>query len=269
MNILVLGSEGQIGKPFCKLAESKGHTVIRVDKKLGEWHDLSKQGCILNTAFSIDFDICVFLAFEVGGAKYLEANDKTLEYITENMDLMSNSFKFLSAMKRPFIFASSQMSNMHSTNYGFLKDLGERLAQTSSGHICRFWNVYGHEDPSDPKSHVITDFIHMAKQGRIVMRTTGEEERQFLYTDDCSRALLHWCENHFNYTKNQYIDITSFKWNSVMDVAKIIQKEIPCEITVGSSRDKIQGGIKNNPSPYVLNYWKPEISLVDGIKKLL
>jgi nucleoside-diphosphate-sugar epimerase len=51
--------------------------------------------------------------------------------------------------------------------------------------------VYGKEHDEE-KSHVITDFIKMAKQdGVIKMRTDGTESRQFLYADDACEALLH------------------------------------------------------------------------------
>jgi nucleoside-diphosphate-sugar epimerase len=270
MKILVLGSEGQIGKPFCEYARINGHTVITFDKQIAFDQDLSTDLGYKSLDHALgSCDVVLFLAFEVGGSKFLEKADKTLPYISENVRLMDNSFRLLQIHKKPFLFASSQMSNMHHTNYGFLKDLGERYTRSVGGHICRFWNVYGYEDPSSPKSHVITDFIHMAKQGKITMRTSGEEERQFLHTKDCSRALLHWCENYSSYDINEYIDITSFKWNSVLDVANIIQSVIPCEISRGVAGDKIQSGIKNTPSEYVLKFWKPELSLDQGIKSLI
>jgi len=271
MKILVLGSEGQIGNSFCILAEQKGHNVVRIDKKIHEYHDLStKEGEVTFDLFIKDCDVVVFLAFEVGGSKYLEFADKTLAYISENVRLMDNCFRVLSKHKKPFLFASSQMSNMHHTNYGFLKDLGERYTKITDGWICRFWNVFGYEDPTDAKSHVIKDFIHMAKtKGKITMRTTGEEKRQFLHSIDCSKALLHWVENYLSYDKKEYIDITSFEWKSILDIAKEIQKQIPCEIVQGTSTDAIQSGILNTPSEYVLKFWKPEMTLQEGIKVLI
>lgn len=271
MKILVLGSEGQVGKPFCEYAESKGHQVIRFDKKLEKkLHDLSHKDNTLSVCLNDNPDVVLFLAFEVGGSKYLKQKDKTFDYISENVRLMENTFSKLKAWGKYFLFASSQMKVMHHTNYGFLKDLGERYVQSmDNGHICKFWNVYGYEDPLDPKSHVITDFIKMARDGKIKMMTNGQEERQFLHVDDCSRALLHWCEAHKDYDRNQSIDITSFQWTSILDVAKKIQKIIPCEIEVGSGTDSIQAGIKSTPSEYVKNFWRPELSLEDGISRLI
>lgn len=270
MNILVLGSEGQIGKPLVKTLESRGHTVVCWDKVRSNLEDLSFDDSRVCKEIE-NCDAVVFLAFEVGGSKYLEKADKTFNYITENVGILFHTFEAISMNNKPFLFASSQMANMHHTNYGFLKDLGERYTKTfDKGYICRFWNVFGYEDPEDPKSHVITDFIDMAKKGSITMRTSGDEQRQFLHTDDCSEAIMHWCENISEYDPEEYIDITSFEWVSVMDVAKIIQKYIPCSIEpkVGVS-DNIQKGIKNNPSKYVTKFWKARLSLEQGIEKLL
>lgn len=270
MKILVLGSEGQVGNPFCKLAAENGHQVVRFDKRISSREDLSTEEGYESVGKEIkDCDVVVFLAFEVGGSKFLEKTDKTLNYISENVRLMDNTFRQLAKYRKPFLFASSQMSNMHHTNYGFLKDLGERYTKSLGGWICRFWNVYGYEDPNDPKSHVITDFIHMAKSGKIQMRTTGEEQRQFLYTEDCSRALLHWSENFNQYSKEEYIDITSFEWCSIYDIACMIKEMIPCQIEIGTKKDTIQSGIKNNPSTYIKKFWSPKLSLREGIQKLI
>jgi len=272
MRILVLGSEGQIGKPLVRLLENRGHEVARWDKVRAISEDLSLPSNDKGIRKAVsNCDAVVFLAFEVGGSKYLEQADGTFDYVAENVGIMFNTFAALSEFNKPFLFASSQMANMHHTNYGFLKDLGERYAKTlDKGYMCRFWNVFGYEDPEDPKSHVITDFIDMAKKGSIVMRTSGEEQRQFLYTDDCSEAVAHWCENISKYDTKEYIDITSFEWVSVMDVAKIIQKHIPCSISPKAGvSDNIQRGIKNDPSKYVTQFWAAKLSLEEGIKKLL
>lgn len=270
MNILVLGSEGQIGKPFCNYAEKNGHKIIPFDKKINDTQDLSTpDGYDLLGKVIKDCDVVLFLAFEVGGSKFLEKTDKTLAYISENTRLMDNCFRQLGKHKKPFLFASSQMANMHHTNYGFLKDLGERYTRSLNGYICRFWNVYGYEDPKSPKSHVITDFIEMAKSGLIEMRTTGDENRQFLFVDDCSEALLQWCINYSSISKDEYLDITSFNWNTIYEVAQIISKKFNCKIKRGEKSDTIQNGIMNTPSQYFKNFWIPKISLEEGISKLL
>lgn len=270
MKILILGSEGQIGKPLFDYLNSKGHEIRGWDKKIDSSLDLSIESNFDNLRKDIRWsDKVYFLAFEVGGSKFLENTDNTFDYISENVRLMDLTFDALRLEDKPYIFASSQMSNMHHTNYGFLKDLGERYVRSmSNGWICRFWNVYGYENPSDPKSHVITDFINMAKNGNILMRTTGEEKRQFLYVDDCVEALEQWAEGKWD-NQSKYYDITTFEWVSIETTAKIIQSKIPCGIIKGMKKDSIQRGIENPPDGYIKKFWSSKISLEEGIGKLI
>ena len=214
-------------------------------------------------------DKVVFLAFEVGGSKYLATADKDFAYIDENVKLMTNTFNALALTKKPFLFASSQMANMHHTNYGFLKDLGERYTRSLGGWICRFWNVFGVEECEEEKTHVITDFILNAKEGEIKMRTTGEEMRQFLHTDDCNKALESWVNDEWD-DINQYYDITSFEWVSIRDVADTIDALMgPVSLVLGKATDEVQKGIKNSPSEYIRKFWNPTISLEEGIKRVM
>ena len=113
---------------------------------------------------------------------------------------------------------------MGHSNYGKLKSIGESYTEALKGIVVKFWNVYGHE--ADPeKSHVITDFINKAKDFNLIkMRTSGKEERQFLYGDDCAECLHIISKQYYNIAKERKLDIASFEWTSILDVAKIISK---------------------------------------------
>lgn len=272
MNVLVLGSEGQIGAPFCTALEKMGTQVVRWDKTISRRMNLATYDSDdLDALYQaiLSADKVVFLAFEVGGSKFLLDKDKTISYISENVMLMNNVFNMLKATDKPFLFASSQMSNMHHTNYGFLKDLGERYCATmDNAWICRFWNVYGDEDPNNPKSHVITDFIHMAKTtGAITMRTDGEERRQFLHVDDCTLALVAWTLGQWDsHDRKEYYDITTFEWVSVLEIAEVIADKFNAVVIKGETKDTIQIGIENPPSDYILETgWKHYIEIEEGI----
>jgi nucleoside-diphosphate-sugar epimerase len=109
---------------------------------------------------------------------------------------MGNTFEMLEKTNTPFIFASSQMSNMTHSTYGILKSVGEKYTNSLNGINVKFWNVYGYET-NEEKSHVITDFIKMAKKdGCIKMRTTGDEVRQFLFGEDCAEGLYILAKNY-------------------------------------------------------------------------
>jgi len=270
MRILVLGSEGQIGKPLCTYLEAKGHQVRRWDKVRSQKEDLSKAYNLLHLMSEMGkVDKVVFLAFEVGGSKYLATADKEFAYINENVKLMAHTFTTLEYTKKPFLFASSQMANMHHTNYGFLKDLGERYTRSLDGWICRFWNVFGVEECVEEKTHVITDFINASKEGIIKMKTTGEELRQFLHVEDCNIAIESWLNGEWD-DNSEYYDITSFAWASIKDVAHIIAElQGKVEIKEGRKTDEIQLGIRNKPSEYIRKFWNPRLDLREGISKVM
>ena len=160
------------------------------------------------------------------------------------------------------------MSNMSYSTYGILKAIGEKYTESLGGLVVKFWNVYGYERDEE-KSHVITDFIKMAKTyGIIKMKTTGVESRQFLYGDDCAECLIELSKKYENIDRNKPLHITSFEWNTINDVANIIQKITDCEIIPGDKIDTVQLDKRNEPDSYILEFWKPKTNLEIGIKKI-
>lgn len=273
MKLLVLGSEGQIGKPFCEYALSKGDKVIRWDKKIDpNTMDLSKEDQVSKLYYTAsNVDAIVFLAFEVGGSKYLKNKDSTFTFISENVRIMENVFRMLAVTLKRTLFASSQMSNMHHTNYGFLKDLGERYCRVLKQSYCRFWNVYGHEDPKDDKSHVITDLIYSGlTKGKIEVMTNGEEHRQFLFVDDCSKALYDWCHEVIPLDT---FDVTSFSWVKIKELAHLISDRLAAQgitapVSFTSTPDPL-AQTTNEPNQESLLHWSPRYTLREGIDKII
>ena len=80
---------------------------------------------------------------------------------------MANTFELIKKHNKPVLFASSQMSELGYSTYGQLKSIGEKMTKDLNGIIVRFWNVYGYEKDEE-KSHVITDFIKMAKYDGVI-----------------------------------------------------------------------------------------------------
>jgi nucleoside-diphosphate-sugar epimerase len=160
------------------------------------------------------------------------------------------------------------MANMSYSPYGVCKSLGEIFSTALGGLTVKFWNVYGPEHDLE-KSHVITDFILKAKEGKIEMMTDGKEERQFLHAEDCSRALMILSQKYDEIDRNTNLHITNFEWNTILEIAEIIKDEIPCEIIPSKEIDTVQLNKRNEPDPYILNFWKPKISLREGINKVI
>ena len=267
MRHLILGSSGQIGAHLVDYLQSNGEQVTEYDIEYKEWQDLREAYNPTLESYIDTCDIVHFLAFDVGGAKYLEENQDKHQFIVNNMRIMTNTFELLKNHNKPFIFASSQMAEMGYSSYGMLKALGEKITRDLGGLVVKFWNVYGYEtDPN--KSHVITDFIKMAKEGVIKMRTDGTESRQFLYADDACEALFTLAKKYKKIKKDKEYSITSFEWNKVYEIADILDVISSCKVIPADRKDETQRNAMNEPDPYIEKYWQPRTSLKEGIMKL-
>ena len=176
---LVLGSEGFVGKAFCRYLEARGERVIHFDLKRGPKEDARE--VVLPLA---EVDRVYFLAWEVGGAKYLYRDDAQFMQLDWNLKLLLNVMPQLKASGLPFLFVSSQLAEEYDTVYGVTKRLGEVWTHLMKGVRVRLWNVYGAYEDSTERSHVVADFVWQAlTQGEIRMMTTGEDFRM-------SRAII-------------------------------------------------------------------------------
>jgi nucleoside-diphosphate-sugar epimerase len=268
MKYLVLGSAGQIGKPLCEYLEKKGHTVLTYDIASKIEQDLRGEPTEELRSLVDSCDFVFFLAFDVGGSLYLKRYEKSLMFLRNNTDIMRNTFSLLHRVPKPFIFASSQMSNMLYSPYGVLKQLGEHYTKSLRGLSVKFWNVYGPEEDAE-KAHVITDFVKMARKGKIECRTSGEELRQFLYVEDACEALYTLSCEYYNIDPEEPFHITSFKWSSVKQVAEILADKLDCILSFAAATDEVQKDARNEADENILKYWKPKTSLVDGIHHIV
>jgi nucleoside-diphosphate-sugar epimerase len=270
MKYLVLGSEGQIGAALTNFLKKRGDEVLEFDIVNSQQQDLRTYNNPLLDSLIQEADFVFFLAFDVGGSRYLKVYQQTVDFVSNNIKLMNNTFDAIHKHNKPFIFASSQMANMSYSSYGRLKSLGESYASILGGIVVKFWNVYGIEHDLE-KSHVITDFIIKAHDtGTIDMLTDGTEERQFLYADDCCEALVTLAEKYSEIPRDKELHVTNFEWTNILNVAKLITTHFPGSIAVpATSKDEVQKDKRNEPNDFILNYWKPTTSLVDGIARIV
>ena len=273
MKITILGSSGQIGAYLTEYLCKKGHVVEEFDVVNGPSQDMT---VIPNQylEFKIrDSDFVFFLAFDVGGSRYLKKYQHTFQFIDNNTRLMANAFGLLEKYKKRFVFASSQMSNMSHSPYGVMKRVGELYTTTLKGLTVKFWNVYGIENDHE-KAHVITDFIRKGfEEGDFEMMTDGTEERQFLYAEDCCRALETVMESYTDFKPEDPLHITSFSSTSIRRIADVIQgqfrligKEV--KIKAGLAKDSVQLDKRNEADTYITGWWLPETGIDKGIAKV-
>jgi nucleoside-diphosphate-sugar epimerase len=221
----------------------------------------------------MDSDFVFFLAFDVGGSHYLKKYQHTFKFLDNNTRMMANVFGYLNEYKKPFVFASSQMSNMSYSPYGVMKRVGELHTKSLGGLIVKFWNVYGIEKDME-KAHVITDFIVKGfKTGVIDMMTDGTEAREFLYAEDCCEALETVMGNYDRLTSDDELHITTGSYTTILEIAQNIQKlfsNIGKEVVIkpAESKDEVQKDARNIPDPYIKQFWKPKTSVKEGLKKV-
>ena len=273
MRVTILGSSGQIGAYLTEYLRDKGHEVTEFDKNHDEKEDMTVipnlrlHGAIMNS------DFVYFLAFDVGGSHYLKKYQHTFGFLDNNARMMVNAFEYIQKYKKPFVFASSQMSNMSYSPYGVMKRVGELYTRSLNGLIVKFWNVYGIEHDME-KAHVITDFIKKGfETGTIDMMTDGTEEREFLYAEDCCEALEKVMEYYDHLHSDDDLHITTGDSTSILGIARTIQslfKEIGREVTIApsESKDEVQKDARNVPDPYIKQWWQPKTSVTEGITKV-
>ena len=273
MKIAVLGSSGQIGAYLSEYLSRKGHIVREFDVVNGSHQDMTHiPNTYLRNAI-MESDFVFFLAFDVGGSTYLKKYQHTFDFVNNNTRLMANAFGLLEQYNKPFIFASSQMSNMSYSPYGTLKRLGELYTESLGGLVVKFWNVYGIEKDHD-KAHVITDFIRKGfEDGDFEMLTDGEESRQFLYAEDCCEGLETVMKNYDEFYANDPLHITNFDYTTIREVAIIIENEFKLigrtvNIIPGKASDSVQLDKRNEADPFIKKYWTPKTDLVTGISKV-
>ena len=269
MRYLILGSEGQIGGHLQDYLRNKGHSVTEFDIEITSDHDLRKQNNkeLYHALKYADF--VFFLAFDVGGSRYLKKYQETFEFYRNNMMIMSNTFEQLRNKKVPFIFTSTQMSKMDFSAYGRLKRLGEQCTKHLGGVIVSLWNVYGFEkDPNSEKNHVLSDFVRMAKEGEIKMLTDGEESRDLLHADDCCEALYTLSQNYDTIDRDKNLHVYYGQWTKIIDLANMIAKYVPCKVTPSKDIDSVQNSMQVETDDYIKKYWQPKIDLEAGIKNI-
>jgi nucleoside-diphosphate-sugar epimerase len=279
--VTILGSSGQIGAYLTEyLRRGDKYDVREFDIVNGDHQDMRNIPSpelhrIIQTS-----DFIFFLSFDVGGSRYLKKYQHTFDFVNNNARLMVNAFGLIEKYKKPFVFASSQMSNMSHSPYGVLKRVGELYTQTLKGLTVKFWNVYGIEKDHE-KAHVITDFIRKGfEEGEFEMMTDGTEERQFLYAEDCCEALETIMESYSDFKPTDPLHVTSFNSHSIKYVAETIQgqfnllgtdvdpKYMDVRIKPGLAKDSVQMDKRNEADNYILGWWQPKTGLHDGIAKI-
>lgn len=253
MRELILGGAGLIGSELRRALEAKQHQTVVLDLKNGV--DLRRS---FDLQPFIECDRVWFLAWDTGGAKYLEAADQQHEQYRNNCELSLRIFDALAGTKKPFLFVTSQLAGLPNA-YGTTKLMAWHWASTLGGKVARLWNVYGWEHP-DSRSHVITDLVLSGLGGRVKCMTNGQEKRLFLYKSDCVAALIKFFDSTL-----QTAEIAGPQWLKISEVAEEIAGQLKVEVELGPAKGS---EVPIDPTE-LLPDWSPTVSLSEGIAAVI
>ena len=104
--VLILGSSGQIGAYLTEYLKKKDYDVREFDVINGEHQDMRN---IPNPELHrqvMTADFVFFLAFDVGGSRYLKKYQHTFDFVNNNTRLMANVFGLLEKYKNCLLYTS-------------------------------------------------------------------------------------------------------------------------------------------------------------------
>jgi nucleoside-diphosphate-sugar epimerase len=258
-NYLVLGGSGFIGRNLIQFLLDNGDYVENIDIKIKAKNDLKK----LRIKNLKNFDACFFLAWDVGGSKYLTNRNYWSHQYRNNFALISNVLPQFEESKVPFLFISSQLAGTDESPYSVTKFAAENYCKNlRNATIARQWNAYGSVENQSIRSHVVSDFINQAiKTGEIRLTTTGIEQRQFVHMSDICRAYLDMVQ----VGNGAIFDVSSKKYISILELAEIVADVTGCIVIKGSQIgfDPIVKEIDWCPN------WEPRVEIRQGIKMML
>lgn len=253
MRELVLGGEGLIGSALVTELRARGHEATSLDLK---------SGADLRRPFDLaPFERCDrvwFLAWDTGGAKFLEAGDRQHEQYRNNCELSLRVFDALARTKKPFLFTTSQLAGLPNA-YGTTKLMAWHWSAHLGGKVARLWNVYGWEHP-DARSHVVTDLVLSGIKGRVSMMTTGEEKRRFLYKTDCVEALISLFDSQL-----RTAEIAGPEWVTIREVADEVARHLHVEVEAG----RLKGSEAPIDPTELLPGWQPRVTLREGLARVI
>lgn len=315
-NIYVAGHTGMVGSSIKRNLLKEGYGNEEIGGKLITSNrknlDLQNTEKVRSFFSKNKPDIVIIAAAKVGGI--FSNNSYPFEFLSENLKIQQNlieaSFEF--NIKRLLFLGSSciypKYSNqpiqeeelmtkqLEKTNeaYALAKICGIKMCeylrnQNGFDAICLMpTNIYGPGDNYHPEnSHVFASLIRkfiVAKKNNLKIVDcwgTGSPKREFLHTDDLSKACIFALEKWDPSSKSAPRDFYGNTLNflnvgtgidiSIKDLAELIAKEINYVGKINWDRNKPDGTPRKllNISRIKSLGWEPKISLKEGIKKTI
>jgi GDP-L-fucose synthase len=246
--VLVTGGAGFLGAPVCRLLEERGVAELIVPRKAQ--HDLIDAVTVAALFESARPDVVIHLAAEVGGIGANRDNPGRFFYANMAMGLhvveearrrgvekfvqVGTVCSYPKFTPVPFSEGSLWDGYPEETNapYGIAKKAllvmlaAYRDQYRFPGIFLMPTNLYGPRDNFDPSSsHVIPALIRKCEEARLAGESsitcwgTGSASREFLYVDDCARAIVMATER---YDSPEPVNIGVGKEITIRDLVELI-----------------------------------------------
>lgn len=293
--IIVTGGAGFIGSHLVDALIEKGHEVLIIDNlSTGKKENINSQAKFFETDLR-DFDKIRPLFKKVDYVFHQAALPRiplSIEKPIETNDININgTLNALVASKKAgvkkFVYASSSSAYGNQAKLPMREDmvadpLNPYALQKYVGELyckiffdiyklptvsLRYFNVFGIRQPREGSYvPVIGIFLTQKKQGKpLTITGDGEQTRDFTFVSDVVRANILAMESE-KVGRGEVINIGAGQNHSINEIAKMIGGEttyIP--LPPGEMRDTLADITKARE----LLGWQPEITLEEGIKKLL
>ena len=293
--VLVAGGRGLVGSAIVRELSARG--VSHIDTPSSKELDLRDREAVFDYLAKHTPDVVIDAAAKVGG---IHANDTyPAEFLSDNLLIQVNlmdaaaqagvdKFVFLGSSciypkfaPQPIPESSLLSGELEPTNsaYAVAKIAGIQQVQAHRKQYGRPWisamptNIYGPGDNFHPEdSHVVPALIrrfHEAKRDnapQVVIWGSGTPLREFLYSEDLARAVIHLLEN---YDSDDIINVGSGQEVSIRELAENISDVVGYEGELVFDSTKPDGTprkLLDNSRIEALG-WGPEVSLRGGLSR--
>jgi len=292
MTVIVAGATGLAGSAIVKAFESKGQSVVGINRSVVD---------LMNAKATIDFiakaepSLIIDAAAKVGG---IGANNSyPVEFLTDNLTIQRNLMNAAHKAGVPnFVFLGSSCiyprdcaqpikeeylmtGPLEETNsaYAIAKIAGIELINSYRKEYGTKWislmptNLYGPRDNFDlTASHVlpafIRRFIEAAESGadKVTLWGTGTPQREFLHVDDLAQAVAVASEK---YDSNLHLNVGSGEDLTIKDLAEKVAAAAGFTGKIEWDSSKPDGTPRKvlDVSRVKALGWKPTITLDEGI----
>jgi UDP-glucose 4-epimerase len=238
MRIIVTGSEGFIGSKLCKKLEAEGHTILRIDRRLGK--QIAQSGNFKNV------DLIYHLAAQIDlqfSRKYplVDAMDNIISTI--------NLIELYPGIK--IVYPATAASLPITSPYGLSKKTAAEYIKLLCKEyvICTLPNIWG------PGGHgVINKF---EESDVIKVNGDGHQTRTIVHVDDVVDAFV----KAKGWSTGEYM-LGSDKVYSVRDIAEKIAEKKGKKVEYNLNYNPVrEGEVFASVIPNTTPDWKPQIDL--------